>query len=200
MQSRLRPITQNILLLTVPILVIFIINYLLVATGKLSFTSLLSSTMKISIFVVANALFVILHKYKLSQYSFLIAGFATVLVIKSTGFNEITTLNTVSLYIMNFIYFTLFIGVTYLAYFKINNFKLKNLLFIVGGVFTHTVTLFVLFLINKQPISGRLMKTTLFTGINTYLMVGLALGVALLFFELPDNSIKIKELNSDDMD
>lgn|SRR5690554_2376608 len=200
MQSRLRPITQNIVLLTVPILVMFMINYLLVATGKLSFASLLSSTMKISIFVVANALFIIMHKYKLSQYSFLIAGFATVLVSKSTGFNEITTLSTVSLSIMNFIYFTLFIGVTYLAYFKINNFKLKNLLFIIGGVITHTVTLFIMFLSNKQPLSGGLMKATFWTGVNTYLMVGFSLGVALLFFELPDTSMKIEEVNNNDTD
>ena len=172
MQSRLRPLTQSILLLIVPILVIFIINYFLAATGKLSFASLLSSTMKISIFVVANALFIILHKYKLAQYSFLIAGFATVLVVKSIGPNEITTLSNISLYIMYFVYFSLFIGVTYLAYFKINSFKLKNLLFIVGGVVTHTLILFILFLINKQTLSWGLMRATLLTGVNTYLMVG----------------------------
>lgn len=189
MQSRLHPIIQCILLLIVPILVIFVINYLLVAMGKMGSASLIASTMKISLFVIPNALFIIMHRYKLSKYSFIIAALATFLIVRSSETTQIMNFNTFSLYAMNFIYFSLFIGVTYLAYFKITNFKLKNFLFIIMGTATHTLTLSILFLINKQQLSGGLIKATLLTGVNTYLMVGLALGIALLWFELPQPEI-----------
>ena len=152
-------------------------------------SDLIASTLKISLFVVPNAIFIIMHKYKLSKYSFIIAALATFLIVRSSGTTQIMNFNTFSLYAMNFIYFSLFIGVTYLAYFKITNFKLKNFLFIIMGTATHTLTLSILFLINKQQLSGGLIKATLLTGVNTYLMVGLALGIALLWFELPQPEV-----------
>jgi len=185
MQNRLHPVIQALALLIIPAVVIFIINYILSITGKTGETEPLGETIKMLIFVIPSALYIILHKYKLSYLTFVIAIIATIILVKSVSNSEIEHLSTFSLYLFNFVYFILFVALTYLAYFRISGFKLKNIIFIVGGVIIHTISLIGLLLVNKQTLDLTRTQEIIYTGTNLYLMVGLALAIGLLFFELP---------------
>ena len=153
MKNKLNPIIQTLALLIVPVLVILLFKFIMAITGKDTDISLISSTLKTSLFVIPNVLYIILHKYRLSYLSFIVAGMATFLVVYTSDSNQIDILSTFSLYLFNFIYFSLLIGVTYFSYFKVQGFKLKNILFILGGIITHTLSFSGIFLMNKQSVN-----------------------------------------------
>lgn len=197
MQNRLRPIIQAVALVIVPMVVIFIINYLFSALGRGNSSSITNTSLKMSIFVIPNALFIILHKYKLSYLAFVVAVIASFLAVQGLGSNELEVFSKFSLYLINFINFALLIGVTYFAYFVINGFKLKNIVFIIGGIIAHTISVLGLFLLNKQEINIELVRAVIYTASNRYLMIGLVLAIGLLLFELP---IQVQEVNTDDED
>jgi len=198
MQNRLHPILQAILLVIIPVVVLYIINQILALTGKLGDSSPLTSTLRMLIFVIPSALYIILHKYKLSYWGLIITGLATILFVRSLPVADLENNNIYLLYIMNFLYFGLFLGLTYLAYFLVNGFKLKNLVFIVGGVMIHTISLMGILLINKEELYLARIKQIIHSGFNLYLMIGLALALGLLLFELPQAQTQVAYDYGDD--
>jgi hypothetical protein len=197
MQNKLNPIIQAIGLIIVPLLVILILNFIMGLTGRSSDNSVLVSSLKMSLFVIPNSLYIICHKYKVSYLGFIVAGIATYLVVNMTGNNDSEILSTLSLYIFHFVYFALLIAVSYFAYFVIKGFKLKNLIFIIGGIITHVISFVGLFLMNKQNVDLELIRAIMLTGANTFLMVGLSLAIGLLLFELPEAQVEAEYYDDD---
>lgn len=185
MQNKLKAIIQSIALIIVPVLVILVLNFILATTGKADNSSVLTNTLKMCLLAIPNALFIILHKYKLSYLAFVVALLATFIAVKSMSAVQAGQLSSFAFFIFNFIYFTLFIGVTYLSYFVIKGFKLKNIVFILLGMISHTLAFSGLLLIKKQAVDMERIRFIMSMATNTYLMVGLALAIGLLFFELP---------------
>lgn len=200
MQNRLHPLLQVILLVIIPVAVIFIINQILAMTGKLGDSSPITSSLKMMIFVIPNSLYIILHKYKLSYWGLIITGLATLLFVRNLPTADWENSNTLILYLINFLYFGLFLGLTYLAYFLVNGFKLKNLVFILGGVVIHTISLIGILLMNKEDLFLGRLKQIIHSGFNIYLMIGLALALGLLFFELPPAQAQVQVSYDDDDD
>lgn len=199
MQNRLHPIIQAVALAIVPMIVILFINYLFNALGRGSSNSIMTATLKLSLFVVPNALFIIMHKYKLTFYGFIIAAITAIITVQGVGIGELESFSQFSLYLINFIYFSLFMGITYFAYFVINGFKLKNIVFIMGSIIIHTISYLGLFLINKLPITLELTRAIIYTATNTYLMVGLAIAIGLLFFEVGQTGHEILPPEDDEL-
>lgn len=200
MNKKLNPIIQAIALVLVPLIVLFLINFITIALGKGNNNSAIVNTLKGSLFVVPSALFIILHKYKLSNWGLIIASLATFIALTTIPKNDLGELSLSSLYAMNFIYFSLFIVLTKFAYFLISGFKLKNIMFIVGGIVIHSLLYSLLFLINTHSVSGELIKAIVMTATNTYLMVGLALAIGLLFFDIPQPYLEVMPGLDDDDD
>ena len=182
MQNRLHPIIQVLALLVIPVIVVYIINYILSMTGKIVDSTPLTETIRVLIFIIPNALFIILHKFRLPYVAFIIAAIATIVFVRSVPISEIEYLSPIFIYLIHFIYFSLFIGLTYFAYFRINSFKLKSVVFILGAIILHAILLTCILLLNKIPID---LKGIIHKSANLYLMIGLALAFGLLFFELP---------------
>lgn len=185
MQSKLHPLLQSLALLVVPCLVLLIINYIFSVTGRVENSAYLTASLKMSIFVIPNAFYIILYKYKLGYLGFFVALLATFSAVNSLATNQLALFSTFSLYLINFIYFLFLMGIIYIAYFVVNGFKLKNIIFIIGGVIVHTFSFIGLFSINKIPLERVIIRDIIFRGFNLYLMVGLAIAIGLLFFELP---------------
>jgi hypothetical protein len=183
-----------------PVIVVILINYILASTGKLSTNSLTANTLRTSLFLIPNTLYIILHKYKLSYLAFVVAIIATFIAVKSIPAIQAGELSTFAFYVFNFIYFSLFIGVTYFSYFVIKGFKLKNIVFILLGIISHTIAFSGLLLVQKQPVNMETIKYIMHYGANTYLLVGLALAIGLLFFELPQPKTEEESGYYDDED
>lgn len=199
MQNRLHPIFQTLSLVVLPLLVLLMINYIFSITGRVKPSNFMTATLKMSIFILPNVLYIILHKYKLTYLGLLGAGLAAYLVVNNVSSQELENFSNFSLYLVHFIYFSLMLGVTYLAYYLINGFKLKNIVFIMGGIIVHTLSLISLFLINKHPVDMTIVRSIMLSGTNLYLMIGLAIAIGLLFFELPEQN-RVEVFNDDPED
>ena len=200
MQNKLNPIIQAILLIVLPVIVVILINYILAISGKENINSLTANILRSSLFLIPNTLYIILHKYKLSYLTFLVAIIATFIATKSMSTVQSGELSPFTLFAFNFIYFSLFIGVTYVSYFVIKGFKLKNIVFILLGLISHTISFSGLLLIKKQPLNMETIRYIMHYGTNTYLIVGLALAIGLLFFELPEPKKELEYGYYDDDD
>ncbi len=197
MQSKIHPALQALALIFTPLLILLLINYIFSVTGKVENSNYLTATIKMSIFVIPNVLYIILYKYKLGYLGLLVALMATLTAVNSSS--ELEIFNSFSLYSINFLYFLFMMAVIYLAYYVVNGFKLKNVIFIIGGIIAHTLFFIGLFAINKMPLARNIIRDIMYRGFNLYLMVGLAIGIALLFFELPQAK-QIQDFQDDDED
>lgn len=186
MQNRTHPLVQILALLVLPMLVLTLINYVFATFGRNENSDFLQATLKMSIFVIPNSLFIILHKYKVSYLGFLVAFISAYLAVHSLSAEQVELFSKFSLYLVNIIYFIFLIGITYLAYFVISGFKLKNIIFIIGGLIAHIFSFIGLFSINKIALDRLIIRDIMMRGINLYLLIGLALGIGLLFFPLAD--------------
>ena len=63
MKNKLNPIIQTLALLIVPVLVILLFKFIMAITGKDTDISLISSTLKTSLFVIPNVLYIFLKKF-----------------------------------------------------------------------------------------------------------------------------------------
>jgi len=185
MQNRLHPVIQALVLIVLPVIIIYVINYVLMITGKKSIDSALVTTLEMSILVIPSSLYIIMQKYHLTYQCFIVAGLASLIAATRIEIMGLEQTNSLYVQFITFIYFSMFIGITRLSYFIIKGFKIKTISFIVGAVLAHT--LYFAALLHSIDISIDIpnLKNIIYTGTNTYLMIGLALAIGLLFFELP---------------
>lgn len=158
----------------------------------------MTATFKSSLLAIPIGLYIILYKYKKAYLGFIVALIATFITVGTISPTDRSYYNTFSLYVMNFIYFVSLMGISYLSYFVISGFKLKNIIFITGGLVLNTLSIVILLAINNVNLTKEIIRDIISRGLDQFLMIGLAIAIGLLFFELPQTDIIVNTDQEED--
>lgn len=187
MKDKLKVVTGDAILLVVPLLVVFLMSQMLYQIGRLTDISFEITLKFLLTTALCNSIMIVFHRKKMSIVSLAFAVILAILMPFITKSSNMVSTPLWTKILVNLIHYLGMLGVTYLAFTKDILKRFRNIILVIGGVVSHSVSLLVIGMILGSGLNFEIVKSVFQNGFYYYLIIGLAIGIAMILNDRIEN-------------
>jgi hypothetical protein len=131
-----------------------------------------------------NSLFYVLHKYNFSLINHvLVVGLGIGLSFVKTANLEALDMKFTSMIALYLIHLGIMDGVTFLIAKKIDLIRLRNIVFVLGGIIGYSLSMTISLFMQGMGFNPEIISKVVYEAFNLYIFIGLSFGVGMLVYD-----------------